>query len=106
VLRIKRFPNLPQADLAEWLIRNYNVMDVAFTAACFLLESQQVEKVVLTQEQFVKFFKVRGLREDGMEETRGRRSLAERLAAARLDRAERVKMIDNSNNDTKDTGED
>lgn len=107
MLRIKRFPQgLTTEDLAEWLIRNNNIMDVAFTAASALQEGSINDKIIVTQEQFVKYFKIRGLRPDGAEETRGRGTLRERLLRAQKAREERERSLDNSINDTKDTEED
>ena len=98
---ITKFPKgLPLAECSKFLLEHYPITDICDTCAQLLLS--QTNKITVTRQQLMEHFKIIGEREDGTEERRGRKSLAERLAAAKRDRTERVKMIDNS----KDTGED
>ena len=95
MLKIKRFPQgLTTEELADWLVKNNNIMDIAFTAASALQEGLINDKIIVTQEQFVKYFKIRGLRPDGAEETRGRGSLRERLLRAQRAREDREITLD------------
>lgn len=41
--------------------------------AGLLVEQEQAERIVISQEQFNAFFKIRGLNADGERETRGRK---------------------------------
>ena len=91
---ITKFPKgLPLAECSKFLLEHYPITDICDTCAQLLLN--QTTKIAVTRGQFMEHFKIIGEREDGTEERRGRKSLTERLAAARVNRAERVKMIDN-----------
>ena len=107
--KIKKYPRgqrLSAEELASWLIANYPIMDIAYTAANYLIDAEDDNRIIVTMEQFRRCFRIRGYQPDGTQENRGRKPLSERLLEAkqrRDDRTERIRMIDN---DTKDTGED
>lgn len=91
---ITKFPKgLEREQVAKFLLDHYPVTDICDTCAYLLMN--QTSKIAITRQQFNELFKIIGEREDGTTETRGRKSLSERLAAAKRDRAARIKMIDN-----------
>ena len=51
---------------------------IRYMLADCLLEKVAREKIVITQEQFNAYFKIRGLKEDGTEENRGRKPREEK----------------------------
>lgn len=77
--KIKRYPRgqrLTPEELANWLIANHPITDIAYTAANYLLDAEDDFRIIITQEQFRRCFRVRGFQADGTAERRGRKPLA------------------------------
>lgn len=71
---ISKFPKgLDRQAVAKFLLEHYPITDIADTAAYYL--DRQDEKISITRKQFEHFFKIRGIREDGTPEFRGRPAL-------------------------------
>lgn len=98
--KIKKYPRgqrLSAEELASWLIANYPIMDIAYTAANYLIDGEEDNRIIVTMEQFRRFFRIRGYQPDGTQENRGRKPLT---------REERIKAIDRANSDKIDFGND
>lgn len=68
-MAVKRFNTKEEAlEFVDSLPMN----TIRYMLADYLMEGPR-ERIVVTQEQFNAFFKIRGVREDGGMETRGRK---------------------------------
>lgn len=68
---ISKFPKgLDRQAVAKFLLEHYPITDIAETAAYYL--DRQDEKITITRKQFMHYFKIKGLRDDGTAENRGR----------------------------------
>ncbi len=59
-------------DIANYLITTFPVMDIAISLA-ETFDFEETKPIVISQEEFEKHFRIRGVRPDGTEERRGRR---------------------------------
>lgn len=66
----KRFESKEEA--LEY-IKTLSMAEIVDLAASALLENTAAGKIIITQEQFQNYFKIRGLNANGEPETRGRR---------------------------------
>lgn len=93
---INRWPKgLDRKGVADFLLKNYPITDICDTCAQLLMN--QTTKIAISRFQFMEHFKIIGEKEDGTIETRGRKPLAERLAAAREARLNPDEELFNSN---------
>ncbi len=73
---ITRFPKGQSVQqVADFLMENYPVKEIARTAAQLLM--RQTDKITVTRQQFVEHFRFIGERQDGTVETRGRKPKTE-----------------------------
>lgn len=63
-------------ELANYLLDNYTVKQIALSLAELLVDTPDISPITVTEQEMNKIkamFKVRGRREDGTEERRGRK---------------------------------
>lgn len=63
-------------ELANYLLDSYPVKQIALSLAELLVDTPDISPITVTEQEMNKIkamFKVRGLREDGTEERRGRK---------------------------------
>lgn len=79
----KNLYSLPTEELADYLIKNFSVYDIATATAELLKGEEEVDKISITYSQFRRFFKVRGLAANSpfVRENRGRKPLSEKAIA-------------------------
>lgn len=58
--------------LAEYLLKTYPVYEIARSLA-ETIQYEEPKPIILTKEEFAQHFRIRGIRPDGTEETRGKR---------------------------------
>lgn len=59
--------------LTEYLIRNFSIYDIAHSLA-ETIDYEEPKPIVLTKEEFSRHFRIRGIKENGEIELRGRKS--------------------------------
>lgn len=57
--------------LADYLLRNYPIFEIA-KALAETIHYEEPKPITITREEFNAHFRIRGVRADGTEETRGR----------------------------------
>ena len=69
--------NVGLQELAEHLVRNNTVYDLAMRLAEYMLkDTPQQQKITVSEEEYgqiLSLFKIRGVKDDGSAETRGRK---------------------------------
>ena len=58
--------------LADYLLRNFSVFEIARSLA-ETIQYEEPKPITITKEEFAQHFRIRGIRPDGTEETRGKR---------------------------------
>ena len=73
-----REKNLSQQELADHLVRNNTVYDLAMRLAEYMMKDTAPIRITLSEEEYqavMNLFRIRGTRENGEQETRGRKSI-------------------------------
>lgn len=79
---LKNFYSLPQKDLADHLVKNYPIYEIAETAAELLKERDDADKIIITFEQFRRYFKIKGVNSISFSrENRGRMPMSPKAIA-------------------------
>ena len=86
--------SMPVEELADWIIKNFPVYDIAVSAAEMLKNEGEEDKISISYAQLRRYFKVRGLATTSpfTAENRGRKPKSERAIAAA---AERDELLEN-----------
>lgn len=76
-LKLIREKNIDLQNLADHLVRNNTVYDLALRLAEYMLKDTTPKKITLSEEEYqtvMGLFRVRGVTDSGEKETRGRKS--------------------------------
>lgn len=76
-LKLIREKNIDLQNLADHLVRNNTVYDLALRLAEYMLKDTAPKKITLSEEEYqtvMGLFRVRGVTDSGEKETRGRKS--------------------------------
>lgn len=66
--------NQTKEEIVDFLLKNYSITQIVEELAEFIMNySQPTPKIVISQEDFDAHFRIRGTREDGEKENRGRK---------------------------------
>jgi thioredoxin-related protein len=63
--------NMSLEKLADYLLKNYPVYEIALSLA-ETINYEEPKPIVITKEEFAKHFRIRGVRDNGEAELRGR----------------------------------
>ena len=81
----------PASDLADYIVRNFNIYEIAESLAESLKDREETDKVSITVEQFRKFFSIRGVSDIRFErESRGRKPITAKAIALAEEREEKT----------------